>query len=737
VKDRQMLEGTIGALSADKPLSEPQDDRLGYASFAQHLADSVGRLTPPEGFVVALYGPWGTGKTTLLQFIEHFLREKSIDEQPIFIHFNPWWFSGHEDLTRQFFYELQVTLHGKLKIVGNELRGYLADFSELVAGAPIPFASAGRPVSTVLRPKTEDVPDVKGKIASLLKKQQHQILVIMDDIDRLTAEEIRQIFRLMKAVADFPKVTYLLAFDREIIIRALEAAQEVRGEAYLEKVIQLPLEIPLPDKNKLEDLLLGRLNALLAGTPKTLFDQNYWEKVYDEGIRPFINTPRDVIRLTNVLAVTYPAVRGEVNPVDFMAMEALRAFYPAVYDIIHKHPLDFARPAEKMDTSTSRDLKPQMDTSTSRDLMSQYDSISNLVPPEKKSTIKQLLGCLFPRTATVWGESTYGTEWDTEWRKRLLIRSAEIFPAYFRLSIPEDDISHAEMHALLAQADDAKAFGAKLMELSLQRLPNGSTRVRSLLDRLQDYTIAVEHIPAVLKALFEVGDTLLDAEEQKAGMLDLGNDFRIERIFKQLLQRLEAPMRFRALQEAMSQGHAVATIVLAVEMLGKQHGKYGGIADEPPDARLVNEVQLKELEALALSKIRSAAQDGTLLTSPHLPTLLQRYRDWAGEAEVKKWVHETIQDDTQLVPFIEQFLQNEYTQTLSDGTAISRYRLDPQWFEPFIEPSDLAKHLENLDKVDGFTSKQQIAIKEFLQEYSLRQQGKDPDDARNWADVAG
>jgi hypothetical protein len=68
------------------------------------------------------------------------------------------------------------------------------------------------------------------------------------------------------------------------------------------------------------------------------------------------------------------------------------------------------------------------------------------------------------------------------------------------------------------------------------------------------------------------------------------------------------------------------------------------------------------------------------------------------------------------------------------------YSLSSTFFarnEPFIEPSDIAKRLENIDKVDGFASEQQIAIREFLQEYGLRQQGKDPDDVRYWADVAG
>ena len=88
----------LNVLSADNPLKDPKDDRLGYAPFARNLAESICRMAPPEGFVIAVYGPWGSGKSTLLNFLIYYLEQKSEDVQPIIVPFNPWWFSGQEDL---------------------------------------------------------------------------------------------------------------------------------------------------------------------------------------------------------------------------------------------------------------------------------------------------------------------------------------------------------------------------------------------------------------------------------------------------------------------------------------------------------------------------------------------------------------------------------------------------------------------------------------------------------------
>lgn len=64
-------------LSAYKPLTEPTTDILGYAPFAHHLADSICQMKFPGGFVIAIYGSWGSGKSTMLNFIVHYQKAKA------------------------------------------------------------------------------------------------------------------------------------------------------------------------------------------------------------------------------------------------------------------------------------------------------------------------------------------------------------------------------------------------------------------------------------------------------------------------------------------------------------------------------------------------------------------------------------------------------------------------------------------------------------------------------------
>jgi predicted KAP-like P-loop ATPase len=61
-----MIATQIPDLPVDNPLVDPQQDRLGYAPFAKYLAESICQMTFPEGFVMAVYGGWGSGKSTFI-----------------------------------------------------------------------------------------------------------------------------------------------------------------------------------------------------------------------------------------------------------------------------------------------------------------------------------------------------------------------------------------------------------------------------------------------------------------------------------------------------------------------------------------------------------------------------------------------------------------------------------------------------------------------------------------------
>ena len=302
-------------LSADKPLLDPQEDQLGYALFAKHLAFSLTRMVPAEGFVVAIYGPWGSGKTTLLNFLFHYFKEAPVDDQPIIVPFNPWWFSGHEKLAKHFFDQLQASL-ATSEVDLADLQGKIAEFADMVSELPasihIPYISIGKIAVefTPMKSSVKNVIKLKMEIAEELRKQSRRIFVTVDDIDRLNPEEIRQLFGVIKSVADFPNVVYLLTFDKKVVIEALRESQGISGENYLEKIVQFPFELPLPDRSSLSRLLFARLEIIMAGTPEGLFDQTYWGNVFMRGIEHFISTPRKINLLTNTLERHLPGRPG-------------------------------------------------------------------------------------------------------------------------------------------------------------------------------------------------------------------------------------------------------------------------------------------------------------------------------------------------------------------------------------------------------------------------------------------
>jgi hypothetical protein len=130
---------------------------------------------------------------------------------------------------------------GQRPFMSDELRNAIADLGRIVSKIPlVPVAAVGQAAS-LLRPKEGDIVKAKARVAKALAGESPRLLIVLDDIDRLSADEIRELFRLVKSVGDLPNVIYPLSFDRCTVTTALDQFQENRGAAYLEKIVQLPL----------------------------------------------------------------------------------------------------------------------------------------------------------------------------------------------------------------------------------------------------------------------------------------------------------------------------------------------------------------------------------------------------------------------------------------------------------------------------------------------------------------
>lgn len=701
-------------LAGDKPIHTPQEDLLGYGPFTEHLARGILRIPSPEGFVVSLSGAWGSGKTSMLQLIEYHLKCGLTEDKIGVMHFNPWWFSGSDDLIRRFFDQLQLTFSSVFKLRVSDLRQKVAAFASVVSETPIPYHEIAKATEKVVTPRPKDIERIKSEISELLHKQKQRVLIVIDDIDRLTAEEIRQLFRVVKAVADFPNVIYLLAFDREVVVNALDSMQNTPGEEYLEKVVQLPLDLPTPDTTGLQDMLFKRLNSILTGTNDIFFDNSRWVNLYVMSIDHFFETPRDVIRFCNALAFNYAAVINEVNAIDFIIIELLRVFCPKAYYFISENEDIFAGPIQ---------TGAYYHTTSASD-KSRFEAVLNELPAHLQEPVSKLIRRVFPKVGSLYKDQLHDSTVPVQWRKERRVCSPEVFRTYFRLSVPPSDISNRETQALIELIANPKAFGQRLLDYAEQFTPKGTTRLRAILDQLRDYAdgdIPAVQIPAMLKAIFAVADRLVNVKETRQGLFDRDIDIRLGSLTYQLLKQLGSGKCYAPLRDAIQEGESLYFAEHIVIVLGQEQGKHSSQADATV-TWLVTTEQLEVLEKLVLEKIRMAASTGDLLQAPHLTNLLYFWKDFGDSDEPRTWVESLANEPSNLVALLEQFGGYKYAQTIGEAYVKPEYYLNPDGLKPFIDPTEMSKILKGVIS-DTLPPSQKIVLETFRREmadYELR-----------------
>jgi predicted KAP-like P-loop ATPase len=472
----------------------------------------------------------------------------------------------------------------------------------------------------------------------------------------------------------------------------------------------VPFELPPVDRVALRAALFRRLDQVLGDTSDELFDQSYWPNVFHDGIDPLIQVPRDVVRFTNTLSVTYPAVRGEVNPVDFIALEAVRVFLPDLYDVVRTNPERFS--------GHSRDDRYEGDRNASQAFHQQWMSA---IPEALRESTQALLERIFPKI----GQMGYGADWLTEWRRNLRACHPDVFPIYFRLTIPPGAIRRNEMMALLNLVASPADFGDALVRAKAERRPDGLSKARALLERLMDHVerdIPDAHISSVIQAFFDVGDALIDPADERA-MFDFGNVSRASRLVYHLLKRLPADRRAGVLEAAIRAGSAVAVQSWLLRALEYEVTK----AKDSNEATLLAADEITRLMATWLDRVRSLSGEASFVDHPELPELLATWKRWADRTEVRAWCDRVTASDDGLLMLLPKFLRHTRSQSMGDWAVRLQPRLDPRWLESYIDTVASADRLRRLQGDGKVPDGAQEAASQYLKEFEILQSGRNPD----------
>lgn len=457
-------------LISDNPIKDNNSDLLDRTDNAEKFAKHIFSFDYKEGLVVGICGEWGCGKTSYIN-----LMRPELEKHSIVIDFNPWMFSDTHNLVSLFFTEMAAQL--KEYNDNSDIADKLEIFGELlssVSSIPV-IGEIGAVFKFFSKKKTNEnsLQKQRKKLTEVLKEREKPITVILDDIDRLSSDELQSILRLVRLTGNFPNIIYLLSFDKERISETLDYSN-IKGESYLEKIIQVTFDVPKPSQDLLEKNLFSSLESLLGNVN---IDQSRWLQAYLGIIRPMIKNMRDIRRYVASLSNTFNQIGHSINTIDLLCLEAIKVFQPKTL----KEIFEF------------RDiLLSYSDEDKTKEKLVKFT--------EKKPINKSILGVLFDKYDFISGIKIIPH--NSSFKKEKRIADKLFFELYFN-QIETIELNDIELSRKLWSVMNTENFKEELLNVNADSL---ETIVKNLMDYENEFNelTALYAIPPLYRNLHRV-----------------------------------------------------------------------------------------------------------------------------------------------------------------------------------------------------------------------------------------
>lgn len=414
----------------DTPLTNMADDKLGRENIVDLIVDSINNHVQNDHpcLVYGIYGKWGEGKTSLLNFVEEKLLAQGGDDNINIIKFNPWLVNNDETLLREFFKSMTRRLDDKTREIFEKYGSLAILASKTVVNAFLPglgsaLAEGIGLTKDALKDSTDTLSETKMKVSDAIIKSKRHLVIMIDDVDRLDKEELHAVLRLIRQVADFDNCIYIVAMDIDIVSKSIGeyygTGNPQDGRKFIDKIIQVPITLPYIPKCDMQRMVEEELSGVL---------DHYVDSVTKFeialAVTPFFSTYRDLKRYCNQLQFVLPHLSGEVNMVDLCLLEAIKSVNAESYHKIYEHRIQLLREVSNVFYMKNEESKKAVD----QECQEAKECIVEELSGNVKRAISHALDELFEKRTL--HDDKYITE------KRL--NTAVYFAKYFVQTVPAD-----------------------------------------------------------------------------------------------------------------------------------------------------------------------------------------------------------------------------------------------------------------------------------------------------------
>lgn len=757
-------------MDGDRPVKRQEEDRLGFSPVAEKLAQVIIDETAKDGLVFGIEGKWGSGKSTLVNLTVDALRRRTTTT-PEIIEFSPWLVGARDDLLHHLFDELasaasriepiednalkspvtwaeyfasflgdghaklrrkerrKKQLERKLKLFGT-LAGGLSKLVSASGNFGVPFAQqgaatlehAGEAAKRVF--SSSSLTKRKTEIVEALRMLSRRIVIFVDDLDRLEPRDASEVLRLIRAVADFPNVIYVLSFDSDVVANTLQKAIQVGdGRAYLEKIVQVSFRVPRPEAFDLRRWFQDEVRAMfpneLGNTAdlQRVTNQRLSQAIDVQGGR-YLRTPRDVVRAINSLRLHAIPVRGQIDIADMVWLQLVRLGNPIFYTWIEEYLTEASavyRGAGLHDHAARQigDRLDQIFTDEGIDAARARMDLAELLP------------------GIAWGLG-FGRERDAQRVFNNLGREAfgrfiadrrlgspEHYRYYFAFAQPAGALRDDQVETFLNLAPaDSEAAIQLFTALAREKRPQGGVMAEVMIERIISAVarIPAEAVPGILASFTATLDEI--------ALLSPSDDFGISRAWGAaehavglLLKRVPENQRNECWRRLFTEGRSLGWIASLLRSEIFAHGHFGD-RPEPEDQRLLTPAEFDVVKEVVLQRF-TRSSTAELLKLPNLLSLLYGWKQGANNDDARDWVEIATRTDAGLLEFLSR------VRGWSAGTGGVRYPLRRSDLENFLDYEAARLRVEQMsnDGTRGIESRKLAAELLLAFQDGLRERG--------------
>ena len=488
--------------------------------------------------------------------------------------------------------------------------------------------------------------------------------------------------------------------DREIVIQALKDIQTEKGEQYLEKIIQISLEIPLTSKSKIDNILLDKLNTILNNYKlnKNL-DKDYFTNftnIFYIGFKDFFENIRDIKRYINTLNFNIAAIGKEVNIVDLMVITAFEVFEPKIFNFIKNNPHLFTGTFQHYS-----DLREKEE-----DIKNKLEKTTQLLEKISKETYINLMEELFLKIKEIPDNIHYSSEWEKDCRKQQKLCSPDFFYMYFKLYIDKEEISKTEMDNYISTTINETQFKNTIENLI------ENNKIHIFLDRIEDYieNLNEKQIETVCNVLIDLGDKI--PEERNLYL----NKVKIRHLINKMIEKFPLEEKINIIKNAINNSKYSIEVPLLI------------------GTHIMSETRIKITDSLPANEYENLKEKINNIKYQIKEILKRKINDWTKKYsfkdnkislftlyEWKKIDNESLEEfiknrlkNTNEIPyFLKLFVQIQYSQTLGEYFVKEDKIFNCKEIGNFIDINLIKNKVKNLD-INQYSKDIQFAIKEFL-----------------------